>query len=67
MADNAFLYDQPVDYFRHGCTTDGKFDPEKAKTLGYSEAQYPAIEQFLAGEDVGVPAPPQEEELEIEG
>lgn len=66
MADSTFLFDQPVDYFRHGCTTDGKFDPEKALALGYSEAQFPAIEQFLAGEDVGVAAPVQEEELEIE-
>lgn len=60
-----FLYDQPRDYFKHGCTTDGVFDPEKAKALGYSPAQLSAIEEFLGLEDSTrvdtAPLPEQEE------
>lgn len=59
-----YLYDQPIDYFRHGCTTNGKFDPKKAEKLGYSPAQFPAIKEAL-GEDKGKTAPlPEIEEKE---
>lgn len=67
------LYDQPLRFFQLGCTTDGKFDPEKALARGYSEYQLPVIEAFLAGEAVGVaepelePEPEPEEDLEIDG
>lgn len=64
MAD--MLYDQPVAYFQHGCTTDGKFDPEKALARGYSEIQLPVIEAFLAGEPVGVAEPELPDETEVE-
>lgn len=50
MANDA-LYDQPRNYFLYGCTTDGRFDPEKALALGYSEAQLGPIEEFLGLED----------------
>lgn len=46
-----FLYDQPRDYYKHGCCTDGVFDPEKAAKLGYSPAQFDAIKEFLGLED----------------
>ena len=58
---NDFLYDLPVDFYRNGCTTDGKFDPEKAEALGYSEAQFPAIKKFL-GEDYDTAPLPQTED-----
>lgn len=45
-----YLYDQPRDYYKHGCCTDGKFDPEKAKALGYGPAQLDAIREFIGEE-----------------
>ena len=61
-----FLYDQPRNYFLYGCTTDGKFDPEKAAALGYSPAQFSAIEEFLGVEEEArkdtAPLPETEEE-----
>lgn len=55
-----YLYDQPRDYFRHGCTTNGKFDPKKALALGYSKAQLPAIQEFLGIEASKDTAPLEE-------
>lgn len=45
-----FLYDLPLDFYRNGCTTDGKFDEAKALALGYNEFQLTEIKKFL-GED----------------
>jgi len=42
-----YLYDLPVEFYRNGCVTDGKFDPEKALALGYNEHQLKEIEQFI--------------------
>lgn len=61
------LFDQSREYFVLACTTGGAFDPEKALARGYSEAQLPAIEAFIAGEDVGVPEPEPEEDDELGG
>lgn len=56
-----FLYDQPRDYFKYGCCTDGVFDPEKATALGYSPAQLSAIEEFLGLENSQVDTAPLSE------
>lgn len=45
------LYDQPREYFLYGCTTDGRFDAEKALALGYSKHQLGPIEEFLGLEE----------------
>jgi hypothetical protein len=42
-----YLYDMSRSYYEQAVVTDGAFDPEKAAALGYSEAQFPAIEKFL--------------------
>lgn len=62
-----YLYDQPRDYFKHGCCTDGKFDPEKAKALGYSPAQYGEIQEFIGDESSKDTAPLVEPEEETGG
>lgn len=47
---DAYLFDLPIEYFRLACVTDGQFDPEKAAALGYSEAQFAAIQEAVAQE-----------------
>ena len=42
-----FLYDLPIGFYQQAVMTDGKFDPAKAAGLGYSPAQFPAIQKFL--------------------
>lgn len=61
-----FLYDQPRQYFLYGCCTDGVFDPEKAKALGYGPAQFDAIKEFI-GEESKDTAPLVEPEEEYSG
>jgi hypothetical protein len=62
-----YLYDQPRNYFLHGCVTDGRFDAEKATALGYSPAQFDAIEEFLGLEDARVDTAPLVEPEEETG
>lgn len=45
-----FLFDCSRDFFIVGCCTDGVFDPKKAAALGYSEAQFDAIKEFIGSE-----------------
>jgi hypothetical protein len=59
---SAYLYDQPIEYYRHGCTDkNGKFDPKKAAALGYSPAQFAAIKAALGDEEKGQDTAPLEE------
>ena len=53
---DAYLFDLPIQYFRLACVTDGQFDPEKAAALGYSEAQFAAIQEAVATESPSVAA-----------
>lgn len=58
-----FLFDLPRNFFEQAVVTDGEFDPEKAEALGYSEAQYLAIIEFLGLDSKDTqPLKPTEEE-----
>jgi len=59
-----YLYDLPLSFYQEGCVTDGQFDPEKAAALGYSEAQFEAIEKFLGLDKVDT-APLEEPDGEV--
>lgn len=59
-----YLYDLPRSFYENGVVTDGQFDPEKAAALGYSEAQFEAIEAFLGLDKVDT-APLEEPDGEV--
>ncbi len=57
-----FLFDLPRNFYANedgGCVTDGAFDPEKAAKMGYSSAQFQAIEEFLGLDKVDTPTLPK--------
>ena len=42
-----YLYDLSRSFYLNGVVTDGEFDAEKAAALGYSEAQFGPIKEFI--------------------